>query len=125
MSGGRSTLWRTSLCGVVMALTVFSTGCAVDASSDAEDDTEEVLHLLHHLDERGVEVAQERGRHRAQDARVNWRGAGPEQEPLGRVELADRHDRRLYTSRARRYKPARCLRRDSRRGCARWSATTA
>ena len=42
MSGGRSTLWRTSLCGVVMALTVFSTGCAVDASSDAEDDTEEV-----------------------------------------------------------------------------------
>lgn len=41
MSGGKSTLWRTSLCGVVMALTVFSTGCAVDASSDAEDDTEE------------------------------------------------------------------------------------
>jgi hypothetical protein len=41
MSGGRSTLWRTSLCGVVMALTVFSTGCAVDASSDAGDDTEE------------------------------------------------------------------------------------
>ncbi len=41
MSGGKSTLWRTSLCGVVMALTVFSTGCAVDASSDAEDDTGE------------------------------------------------------------------------------------
>ena len=40
MSGGRSTLWRTSLCGVVMALTVFSTGCAVDASGDAEDNTE-------------------------------------------------------------------------------------
>ena len=38
MSGGRSTLWRTSLCGVVMALAAFSTGCAVDASSDAEDD---------------------------------------------------------------------------------------
>jgi hypothetical protein len=42
MSDGRSTLWRTSLCGVVMALTVFSTGCAVDASSDGDDDTEEV-----------------------------------------------------------------------------------
>lgn len=41
MSDGRSTLWRTSLCGVVMALTVFSTGCAVDASSDGEDDTTE------------------------------------------------------------------------------------
>jgi hypothetical protein len=39
MSGGRSTLWRTSLCGVVMALAAFSTGCAVDASSDAEDGT--------------------------------------------------------------------------------------
>lgn len=41
MSDGRSTLWRTSLCGVVMALSVFSTGCAVDASSDGDDDTEE------------------------------------------------------------------------------------
>lgn len=41
MSDGRSTLWRTSLCGVVMALTVFSTGCAIDASSDGEDATEE------------------------------------------------------------------------------------
>ncbi len=41
MSGGMLTLWRTSLCGVVVALTVFSTGCAVDASSDAEDETEE------------------------------------------------------------------------------------
>jgi hypothetical protein len=41
MSDGRSTLWRTSLCGVVMALAVFSTGCAVDASSDGEDDTTE------------------------------------------------------------------------------------
>ena len=41
MSDGRSTLWRTSLCGVVMALAAFSTGCAVDASSDAEDDTTE------------------------------------------------------------------------------------
>lgn len=41
MSGGRSTLWRTSLCGVVMALAAFSTGCAVDASSDGEDETVE------------------------------------------------------------------------------------
>ena len=41
MSDGRSTLWRTSLCGVVMALTVFSVGCAVDASSDREDDAAE------------------------------------------------------------------------------------
>ncbi len=38
MSDGRTTLWRTSLCGVVMALAAFSTGCAVDASSDGDDD---------------------------------------------------------------------------------------
>lgn len=38
MSGGTSALWRTSLCGVAMALLAFSTGCAVDAS-DVEDDT--------------------------------------------------------------------------------------
>ena len=46
MSGGMLTLWRTSLCGVVVALTVFSTGCAVDASSDADDDTEEAQAAL-------------------------------------------------------------------------------
>lgn len=43
MSGGTSALWRTSLCGVVMALTVLSTGCAIEAASDAEaEDTAEV-----------------------------------------------------------------------------------
>jgi hypothetical protein len=38
MSGGTSTLWRTSLCGVVMALTVFGTGCAVDTGESDEED---------------------------------------------------------------------------------------
>ncbi|MEP7121699.1 MAG: hypothetical protein ABJE95_12340 [Byssovorax sp.] len=38
MSGGTSTLWRTSLCGVVMALSVFATGCAMEAG-DADEDT--------------------------------------------------------------------------------------
>ena len=43
MSGGTSALWRTSLCGVVMALTVLGTGCAIEATSDAEEeDTAEV-----------------------------------------------------------------------------------
>ncbi len=40
MSGGISALWRTSLCGVAMALAVSSTGCAiqdVDADSTDED----------------------------------------------------------------------------------------
>ena len=40
MSGGTSTLWRTSLCGVVMALSVFGTGCAID-TGDADEDTAE------------------------------------------------------------------------------------
>jgi hypothetical protein len=43
MSGGTSALWRASLCGVVMALTVVGTGCAVETASDAEaEDTAEV-----------------------------------------------------------------------------------
>ena len=40
MSGGTSTLWRTSLCGVALALTVFSTGCAIQ-NADADEDTVE------------------------------------------------------------------------------------
>ncbi len=43
MSGGTSALWRTSLCGVVIALTVIGTGCAVETANDAEaEDTTEV-----------------------------------------------------------------------------------
>jgi len=47
MSGGITALFRTSLCGVVMALTVLSTGCAIEAASDAEaDDITEVADEL-------------------------------------------------------------------------------
>ena len=38
MSGGTSTLWRTSLCGVAMVLAVFGTGCAVDTGEPDEED---------------------------------------------------------------------------------------
>jgi hypothetical protein len=38
MSGGTSALLRSSLCGVVLALAAFTTGCAVDATSDGEDE---------------------------------------------------------------------------------------
>jgi hypothetical protein len=41
MSGGTSTLWRTSLCGVVMALAVLGTGCAIETASDSDEDTAE------------------------------------------------------------------------------------
>jgi hypothetical protein len=43
MSGGTSTLWRTSLCGVVMALSVFGTGCAIENvdAGDADENTAE------------------------------------------------------------------------------------
>lgn len=43
MSGGTSTLWRASLCGVVVALAVLGTGCAIGnvAADDSEDDTTE------------------------------------------------------------------------------------
>ena len=40
MSGGTSTFWRASLCGVAMALSVFGTGCAIDASDPDEDPVE-------------------------------------------------------------------------------------
>lgn len=43
MNGGKVALWRTSLCGVVIALTVIGTGCAVETANDAEvDDTTEI-----------------------------------------------------------------------------------
>ena len=42
MSGGTSALWRTSLCGVVMALSVFSTGCAIQ-NVDADDSDEDTV----------------------------------------------------------------------------------
>ena len=42
MSGGTSTLWRTSLCGVALALTVLSTGCAMQ-NVDADDADEETV----------------------------------------------------------------------------------
>lgn len=41
MSGGTSALWRASLCGVAMALTVFGTGCAIQ-NVDADDSDENV-----------------------------------------------------------------------------------
>ena len=40
MSGGTSTLWRTSLCGVMMAFAVLGTGCAIDAGDTDEDTVE-------------------------------------------------------------------------------------
>ena len=42
MSGGTSTLWRTSLCCVALALTVFSTGCAIQ-NADADDADEDTV----------------------------------------------------------------------------------
>ncbi len=45
MSGGTSTLWRASLCSVVMALTVLGTGCAIENvdAGDPDEDTAEAL----------------------------------------------------------------------------------
>lgn len=42
MSGGTSTPWLATLCGVVMAFSVLGTGCAVDATGEA-DDADEVV----------------------------------------------------------------------------------
>jgi hypothetical protein len=41
MSGGTSALWRASLCGLAMALSVFSTGCAIQ-NGDVDDTDEDV-----------------------------------------------------------------------------------
>ena len=42
MSGGTSAFWRASLCGVALALSVFSTGCAIH-NGDADDAAEDVV----------------------------------------------------------------------------------
>jgi hypothetical protein len=42
MSGGNSTLWRASLCSVVMAFAVLGTGCAIENGDAADADDEAV-----------------------------------------------------------------------------------
>ena len=62
-----------------------------------EDHAEEIHHLVHDRGELRIELAQERGGHGAEHARVGHGGPGPQQDARTREEIARRigHDGRV------------------------------
>ncbi len=52
-----------------------------------QDETQQLLHLVHHGDKLGVQVAQQRVRHRAQHARMHGARSRAQQDARGGIEV--------------------------------------